>query len=347
MRRRALAGALRQALRRWGVFLLIAALLFGMGSGDPLQAALSLPAMAAWPLDRALQAGVAPTAAWVAGSALAGLVPLLLTRRWWWPARWAEAERALPLAAACIARADRQAVAMLVLPWHAFGALGLALVRFGDGAHTLAAWGAWAVALGGSCAGGVAWLRWLRGRGAGARQRARLRGTAAAPWRIWWWLPLARGSARGTARLLLGLGLVNPALAAGPAVAPDHTGWWLAGLSLAALAGTSLLRGRIAVEWQGWREAARAWPLRPARLDAQACGLALLPVLAAVAVLGAVAAAGAGPALRPAVAAAYALALPLACWLEATGPLADAGTQAARWLLLAVTLVALGSEVAR
>lgn len=165
--------------------------------------------------------------------------------------------------------------------------------------------------------------------------------------RTWWWLPLRRGAARGTARLLLVFGLVNPALAAGPAVTPDATGWWLAALSLAALAGTSLLRQRITIEWAGWRDAARSWPLPPARLDAQAQAVALLPVLAAMAVLAVLAAAGPGPALRPVLAATYALALPLACAWEARRPLADASHQAARWLFLAVLLVALGSEVAR
>lgn len=346
--------ALRRALRRWGAFLVVAALAAGAGSSDPLGAAAALPATIAWPLHRALHAlpgSAAGLVVWVLASAAAGLVPLLLTRRWWWPPRWAETERALPLGAAERARSDAEVVGWLLLPWHAGSAVGLALVNFGGVAFTVAAWSAWAVALAVSLAAGQAWLRRVRRGARRARPLVPPVPFAPAPargaWRTWWWLPLRRGAAAGTARLLLGFGIANPALAAGPAVAPDATGWWLAGLSLAALAGTSLLRARIAVEWAGWRQAARAWPLRAARLEAQARLLAIAPVLAGLSLLLVLAALGLGPTLRPAVAATYALGLPLACWLEAQAPAADPSHQAARWLFLAALLVALGSEVAR
>lgn len=373
LRRRAFVLALRQAARRWGVYLLVLAAAAGAGSSDPLQAAASLPVMLVWPLHAAWQAGWngAPgLVAWVAASTLAALVPLGLTRRWWWPPRWAEAERALPLAADELRRCDAQVVRLLVLPWHALTGLGLLLAGAGAG---LGAWlamaTAWAAALAGSLALGRALLARLRRRSAeGARGGSHAaRAVAAAPvawtrgspsrqalqrWRTWSWLPLRRGAARGTARLLLLFGVANPALAMGPVATPEATGWWLAALSITALAGTSWLRGRIAIEWAAWRVAAAPWPMPPSQWQAQARALALLPVLLgtlalvlALAALAARAATDGAASPRAAVACSFVIALPLACWLEARPPADDAAHQAARWLLLLAVLVALGTEV--
>lgn len=348
MRRRAFVLALRQALRRWGLFALVAAAAAGAGSNDPVGAALSLPVMLAWPLHRALAHGdLLQGLAWVGASAWLGLLPLLLTRRWWWPVRWAEAERALPLDPAQLRRSDRQVALWLLLPWHGLTALGLLLPALAGGARP-SAFAAWALALAGSLLIGLAWMaRLRRGPAIAAAAPASTRPAASRPrprWHTWWWLPLRRGAARGTARLLLVFGLAEPALAAGTAAAPQASGWWLAALALAALAGTSLLRLRIAADWAGWRQAAAAWPWAPSQIDRQARWLALAPVAAGT--LSLLLALAAGPtAPRGAVAAAYGLALPLACWLEAHPPSADATHQAARWLLMAAFLVALGTEV--
>lgn len=350
-------------LRRWGAYGLVLGLVLTVGTNAPLAVLAGALGALVLPLAHLAQAAVArpglDTALALLAStgacALLGALPVVLTRPLWWPARWAQAERALPLAPAVLRQSDRRLLAWLLLPSLApwAGALGLA---WGNPALVNAAGGlalaALLVASLGAAALGLAWMQAVR-RGAW-RPAAEAAATSAVPALstrlrrlspvralVWW--PLWRGVARRTAHALLVGGLATPALAAAPLATPASlTGWWLAALAGVALASTAWLRARSRDELAPLWAACRALPLATAPLAAARRRLVLLPALAGLVVAGPVLARlGA----RPAWAGAYLLLLAGACWREAHPPPPDATHHASRWLLTLALAVCAGTEV--
>lgn len=379
VRARWCARAMAAFLRRWGVYAVVTALLFGAGSSS---AFASVGAVAAWSvLPLFSQAGAPLT--WLAGVAahcvLAGALvwgmrPLL------WPARWAAAERALPIAPAQRWLADTAVVAVGLLP------LGL---LYGAGAwvwwQRQPAWlvplrapaaAAMAAVLVGSVAVGVLVLQWARRRAAPAVGRRSQVPVAAGPalgrragvhagvhadgptgslsaWHLgrpgplarigalWLW-PLWRGPARRTGATALAGMAVLGAGAGLLAMHPAAAGWWLAALAAAALLLTTRLQALASLEFAPLLSACAVLPLAPQRLRWQRAALVLMPSALG---LAASAAALPWPQARPLVALAYALAWGAAHAAEVAWADQVPADKAARWVVSLVVLLALASEV--
>jgi hypothetical protein len=375
--------ALAAWLHRWGAYVVATGLLLAVGADSPLAVlgaavgALVLPLFqAATPAAGGSADGQALLLMGTAAYALIGALPVVMTRPLWWPAGWAMAEHALPLAPQTLRQSDRRLLAWLVLPWQALLWLGAAALLANNPAladrHGALALLALAMAGAGAAVLGLCWMQRVRQRAlrwpdtaalrpawprhAASPSLAALAGPPAAQAQRWlppprrhglgWrhallWLPLWRGLARRTAHALLVGGLATPALAAAPLAAPAATGWWLAALALVALGSTALLRARsrdeLAALWQG----CRSLPLAPAQLDRSRRRLTLAPALAATLL--------AAPTLlhvgaRPLVALGYLAMLLLGCTLESRPPPPEPSHHASRWLLSLVLAIVLGSE---
>lgn len=346
--------ALQAFLRRWGVYLGVAALAFGAGSASPVAAVAALGAWTVIPLAHAAAHG-----AWLLPALLlqagAGLALLAGARSLLWPPRWREAERALPLQPADVRRSDAFVVAVALLPWW--------LLQAGGGLALLAArpaWlmpvapraaAAWVLAQALAWAVGVAGLGlWRRGpRADGVAKRVGQRPAPArrriGAWRALLWWPLWRGPARRSGRLLLTGGALLTLPAAAMAAQPQALGWGLAAESALALVVVSRLGVLLREELAPLLQAARSLPLRALALvrARQALGLApLLPGALAVAL----ALAAGSTALRPAVLAAWALASLGSCAWQAFASGRVESEQSARWLFSLALCLALASEVA-
>jgi hypothetical protein len=332
-------------VRRWAVFLATGLLLLAAGASSAWQIAATVLGALVAPL---LLAGEHPALglALAATYALLCGLPVVATRPLWWPRRWAEAERALPLPPAVLLDSDRRLQRWLLGPPLALLWAGMGVLAWEQGRSQPAALAAAVLVL--AVASGTAhwwtarWMHHLRrqqgvlhhdrpplpAQPADAAARARLQRPGAAtrppftapalrrvawPRALWWW-PLWRGQARRTARGLVLACTATPALAAAPLAAPAATGWWLAALAGAVLVATAWLRSRTEVEFQSRWPRLCHLPIAPTRWRAAQRSLVLAP-------------------------------LALAAALEALPPPADAGHHAARALLCLVLALALGSEV--
>ena len=359
MRMRRFATALVDFFRRWGAYCAVVIVVFSAGSNAPLTIALAAAAGLVGPLRIAAEHGWAIVPA-TAAYALAGALPVVCTRQLWWPRHWAEAERALPLAAATLRRSDRRFAVLVMLPWQgalAAGVLG-GLVGAGSpidrGAVTLAAW---FVSACGSLHLASLWMRSVR-RAAGSHPDRGLRRPAidrprgVPAWRVLGAtralliLPLVRGRAtRSAAALVLGT-FATSACATGPLWPPVPTGWSLALLALTALIVTSWLRACTTRELQPLWQENRQLPLSPRKCELGRTAIVLIPVVVGVLICIACAT-GAARLVRPNVLAAFAVVLAGACAVEATTTATLEPTHhAARWVLLLAVVVAFGSEVA-
>ena len=313
-------------LRRWAVFIATGLLLLAAGADSAWQiAATALGGLVAPLLHAARQpAGLLPLAGLiglVGIYALLATLPVLATRALWWPRRWAEAERALPLAPAELRASDHRVLRWLVLPVQGLLWAGMAVLvgEHGRAAPAALAWAACALVLSGLASAllGAAWMHHLRRQqgvlhGAGPARhwavfmRPALKGSLqhrgqpphasqpssthhtglAALRRTPWplallWWPLWRGQASRTARGLVLAGTAMPALAAAPVAAPAATGWWLAALAMVALATTAWLRSRSEAELQARWPRLCHLPIAPGHWQAARRGLVLAPVLLA------------------------------------------------------------------
>lgn len=344
--------ALLELLRRWGVYAVVAAVVLGAGISG---AGTVLAGAAAWavvPLFDAVATsaarGLAATGVQAAAGALVvwALRPLLL------PARWVEAERALPLPPAALRRSDLALAALALVPWFVLEAAGAASLLAGRPpwlrGREAAALAALVAAGAGSLSIGVRILARRRAPPRGARRADAGRAPRSVGTMSWraalLALPLWRGPARRAGALMAagGAALLVPAI--GLAAAPAYGGWWPAALALAGLLLATRLSTLVREEIGPLLEAAAALPIDSRAARRQAAALVPLPLLPGLAALLAVAA---SPALRarPAVLAAYAVGLVGAAAWPSFVPPADAGTAAGRWLLSLVLLFALASEV--
>jgi len=357
MRLRWCGWALLAFLRRWGVYGLVAVAVIGAGAASAIEIVSAVAAWLVLPLFRA-----AGEPAWLLPAVLLqsllgcllvwGMRPLL------WPARWAEAERALPLASVDVLLSDAIVVAIGLVPLLLLYGVGASTLLIHDPAwlrplHVRAVASLLAV-IAGTVGGGVALLAWQR-RAVGVRsvQRALQApiapggNTFAAVRRAHWgqvllaW-PLWRGPARrtGHAMTLAAVLLCVPGL--GLFIAPAAASWWLAAFAAGLLYAVTRIESLARADWLPLYEACSMLPLRPAALRRARAGVALLPALPGALVLvlslphnG----------VRRGVLWAYAAACLLACLAELPEPPDDAGTRSARWLFSLVVLLALASEV--
>jgi len=347
------AAALAALARRWGAFVAVVAALLGsymvQAIGWPMLPLLWASAQA-WPL---LLAGTAAHA--LPAAALAwGVREALL------PARWLQAERALPLPRRQRHGADLCVIALAQAPLHA-----LYLLSWLGWLHARPVWmqGRWGIALlcwlGSALLGlllALALLQWRRrpaqrlGAKALIKTSPRRRLPAAQqPIRRsgWWWplilLPLWRGPARP---VLLPLLLAPSCLLALLALAwqrPAQADWCLAGYALVAMLGVSRAH---ALAWRAYAplvEASQALPLPtqawPRRLMVLACAPAWLcwPLLCALLL--------STPArLSPIVAPLYLLAAALMPLAAVLGARQRDEARAARWLFCLIVWVVLATE---
>jgi hypothetical protein len=350
--------ALLAFLRRWGAYLLIGLLAFSAQTNAPLAIAAGLASMLVQPLWAAAARGwmIAPV---VIAYALVGALPIVATRPLWWPRRWADAERALPLAPALLRASDRRFAAWLMAPWQGILLLGfVGIVLFDDGArdpmHTGTAIVALIAASTGSALLSMRWMRHVRARSIPARRAivAPTRDAGAArivtvgAYHALVWLPLVRGRAK---RTVFGLAAALACDAAFAGQAPSDVvpvAWSFALVALASSIATSWLRATSAGDLEPLWRLNRHLPL-----DARACDRArlfvvLVPMLGGL-VACAVCALTTSSALRVGAVVAYVFAVVSACLLEAkTSAACQPHDHAARWILMVAIAVACASEVA-
>lgn len=341
--------ALLQFLRRWGIYIVVAAMVVGAGANSPVHAVAGVAAWTVMPVFAAAARGPLWLLPAAATQALLGLACVWGLRALLWPPRWRDAEAALPIAPREQRRSDAVVVVFALLPIVLLQVAGTGAMLSGQ-RGVAAAVVALVLANGAAWALGVAMLQRLRRpiRGAVTQTAAAARG----PGRVrGGWVPalllrpLWRGPARRSGRLLaLGsAGLVAPALAL--FVWPTFLPWCLAAVALIALVIVTRLQTLSREEFAPLFEATAMLPLQPQRLEHGRAALCLLPLAPAALAL---APGLARSAARPGVLAAYAVALFGACAVEVfSRPPREPSDKAARWLFSLVLCLALASEVAR
>lgn len=351
-------------LRRWGVYGVVAAALFGAGSNSPIDSAAAVAAWLVLPLFRlasqpAALLGMALLQSALGGALVWAMRPLL------WPASWGAAERGLPIPRRDLLRSDLAVVALCLLPLGLLYALGAATWLLQRPAWLMPWRGAAllalvAVALG-SVAAGVLVLQVVRrprvaALAAGPRPRLApvpgaavagnpRRGMAAPVGPAWALLalPLWRGPARRSGRALLAGALALVALAIGLHLAPSAlAGWWLAAFAALGMLVTTRVNNLSRAELLPLILACASLPLAPRRLQRQRAWLALLPCALG---LGVLALALPWQAARGPVAVAFMTVCLAVNAVEVTVVSADATHRSSRWLFLLALMVALASEV--
>jgi hypothetical protein len=343
--------ALFDFFRRWSLYLLIAAVVFGAGSNAPLAVVAGAASLLLWPLHVAAERGW-PIIPMTIAYALVGTLPVVLTRPLWWPRHWASAERALPIAPGTIHRSDRLFCALVMAPWQALlaaGAIGIA--SHGDARRLMIGWAAATI---GSVLLSLRWMRAVRADAGTPKitraQASRRRAIAASirplgSRRALVLLPLLRGRANASAALFVTSMIATTFSASLTAWTPVAAGWSLALLAVTALAATSLLRSRTQHELQPLWQEQRQLPLDAAVCERRRRLLVMAPMSAGL-VVGVVVLATSALPLRPQVLVCYALALALGCGVEERNtPVMQPTDHAVRWLLSLFIAIAFGSEV--
>lgn len=351
--------ALVDFFRRWGLYLAVAIVVFGAGSNAPLSVTAAAASTLLSPLRAAADRGWLIVPATLV-YAVIGALPVVLTRPLWWPRHWADAERALPLAARTIVRSDRLFGGIVMLPWQALLLSGWIAIAVNqdtghDAVHRWLAVAAWVAAAGGSLILSLRWMHHVRSRAAGpiatSFMRPRpiaVRARTTRPLRVHralLMLPLARGRANVSAGLLTTGCVMTITCAMLATWTPVPTGWALASLALAALVATSLLRSRTTRELRPLWHDQRQLPLDVRACDRAQRGLVLVPALSGICA-GLVASAWSTGSVRPTVLTLYVVVLAVGCVLESIDTEdMKATNHAARWILMLALAIAFGSEV--
>jgi hypothetical protein len=346
--------ALWAFVKRWAVYLVVAMAVLGAGAVGFVTIIMGAAAWTVLPLFYAATQGAwlllaVGVQALLGAAAVWGMRPLL------WPLPWAEAERALPIAAADRWRSDARVVLIALSPL---------LLLYGAGAASL---------LGQN----PEWLRPFRWRavlalsvvaaaslllGVGLLQRLRRPVVALAwPWQyataapltplargwhwslalLWW--PLWRGPARRTGQAFLWGSCVL--LVPGLAMVLTHrvTAWWLAALALGALLVATRINHLAREELGPLLQAGTMLPLRLDVAQRLRASLGVWPVLLAL-VLTTLALTF-EVAWRPAVWAAFVVAVLGSVVVEVFSRPAAPEAKAPRWLFSLVLCVCLATEV--
>lgn len=366
MRMRWCRAALLAFLRRWGVYLVVGAAVVGGGSSGAVDTVRALCAWLVLPLFRAasepLWLAPAVLLQAILGAALiGGMRPLL------WSARWAAAERALPILRRDTLFSDSGVVALGLLPLTLLYGIGAQALIERDPAWLHPALGralvALCVATAGSLMLGVSTLQLLR--------RPALRGwtrllrwlaqanephpppshrrtvvtspIAAAGWlRVLLWWPLWRGPAKRCGQALGWGQLVLCVPAIGLLWWTGLASWWLAAYAVLALLVVTRLNGLARLELDPLFRACAPLPLGLAPLQRGRELLALMPLLpSGLLLLACLPRTG----VRPLVFAAYALVCLVVCVVEVRAAPADAAAKSSRWLFCIALMLALASEV--
>ncbi len=349
-------------LRRWAVYLGVVAVLFAAGS---VGAWSSVTALAAWlvlPLFYATAHPVYLLPVVLIQTLLhAGLVWALRSLLWFEP--WAEAERALPLAAADLRRSDGVVVLLVMAPLFSLYALGAATLWMNHPAWLRdvrwSALGMLVAMMMAACGLGLTLLHsWRQPQKsaaaarrvavvAEARQGRALVGlpgmlTALSAFRAMLLLPLVRGPARRAGMGMWGGGVLLCAPALGLWWAPQAASWCLAGFALLSLVVTTRLHSLARDELEPFWLACSMLPMSMKRLRFWRALCVLSPLaVGALLLLATLPASG----VRWPVLAAYGLVVFLgSAWVVCSGP-GSASSSASRWLFFLALSVALATEV--
>ncbi|MES2889397.1 MAG: hypothetical protein V4739_15490 [Pseudomonadota bacterium] len=353
---------IRGFLKRWSIYLLLGPAILSAGSNAPVALASALAGTLVLPLFNAAQ-----DLPWLLPIgllyALAGTLPVLLTRPLWWPYRWADAERALPLSADAVRRSDRTTAMWMMLPWQCLLLIGCVALGWLDPSRRgpALAWvaGGWASSTACALALSVAWMRWVRHRatrsvltgaadhgGGRAVTPAQPLAPIATPSVHWttayFLLALRRGPARGSARILASGMAATVACGLGT-LSTLNVGWPLAALALVALGATGMLRSRSGIDLQPLQQANQHLPIAPRRWRRARTLLILVPTLAGG--LALLPGALTTPGLRPGMLLVYVILVGSGCAWEAVA-LDKTANRTARWLLMLVLTTAISFEMA-
>jgi hypothetical protein len=339
--------ALRELLRRWGVYFVFTALAISAGAAGALSIMAAMAAWAVIPLFHAMTLAWPLATAATAAQALVGALVVWMLRPLLLPRRWLEAERALPLNPAEQTRSDLQLVTLALLPLIVLYGVGAAVVlaRNPEWLRPVRALALSALVFASlaSVVLGAAVLRARRQPRRGVVARRPSHSVGALGLRRWPWLllalPLWRGPARRCGALLAAGALVVLLPAAGLWRWPEGGGWWLAALALAELSLATRLSTLVREEIEPLLAATAMLPLQPKALQRSAAWLPLAPLLPAWLALLAVL-----PPARPAVLAAFAMVSAGTAALQSFWAEPQSDMRAARWLLSLVVLLALASE---
>lgn len=300
------------------------------------------------------------------GYALAGSLPVLLTRPLWWSRRWAAVEQALPLPVATIHRSDRALALWLMLPWHALLVLGSTGLWW-TASPALQASANWA--LGGLILAALCSLRLSLASMQGVRRRTRGRAllTAVEPIQSrppsslkapsvtgpalvqpssWASasivLAMRHGNARGTARILAASSVATISCGLGTLSSSIDIGVPLAFLAILSLTATGYLRARSEQDLLPLQLASLNLPVAQGRWVRARRLLPLMPVT--VGMLSALPGTLATPGLRPLAPLFYVLVLGLGCAWEAARA-EKPSHRTGRWLLTLALALAISSEM--
>lgn len=347
VRRQQCIATLRAFVRRWGVYLAIAACVAGIGA----------PAVAVWSVLPLFWAVDHPP--WAVPVlllyALIGAALLWAARALLWPGEWAETERALPIPRRQRVMSDVETVMLALLPLAALFGAGTAVLLAQEPVwlRPIRDWavGALLVALAGAAALAVAGLQRLR------RMPVELGSSRADPasrhvtrprdatrrdalWALVW-TPLWRGPARRTARTALMGSMALAAMVGAILLWRSEARWGMAGFVLVALVVVSRLQALSRHELGPLFAHSVQLPLSLANLERARAVIALAPALAGLLLLWA---ATAVVAMRPALWWSFVAVSCLSWFAEVRMPARDDAAHGARWLVSLALGVALGTE---
>jgi hypothetical protein len=349
--------ALMAFVKRWGVYIVVAAAVVAAGASSPLHVIAGAAAWLVLPLFYAAGHGL-----WLAPAALMqallGAACVWGMRSLLWPAHWAEAERALPIDRRATLVSDAAVVLAALTPLLLLYAAGAAAILANDPPwlrhHRNLALTALLAAAAASVLLGVMLLQVLRRptrpgrrpRPLALAQRSSLAHNATLKPTHWLralvWLPLWRAPARRTGHALLLGGVLLWLPAALIVMRGDLVGWALAGFALLALVVVTRVNSLARLEFAALVEAAVSLPLAPSALARARPGLGLLPLVPGLTVL---LAALPEHGVRAPVLVAYLIALAGSAVIEVASKADVPADKSARWLFCLVLCVCLAAEV--
>ncbi|RQP24067.1 hypothetical protein [Piscinibacter terrae] len=351
--------ALVELLKRWQVYIVVGLLVLGSAGNGALAAMSAMTAWSVFPLLQATQVSMASVLLTGLAHSMVGAVAIWGLRPVLWQRAWMESENALPIAPRERRRADLLVVVLGLAPLFAIYAAGVLVWLARSPAWMHHGWVEALAGLGLSMGLSVAWGVLILGamrrvspaRPAGTRRSRRGWRRAMTPLTALAMLPLWRGPAQRTGRMmvlvLIALGVPCLAMVAWPGWAS----WWLAGFGAAAFMLTSRLSVLASQELAPLHLHAAALPVSPRRLLLARRLAVVVPQLMAQALCTA-ALMNQPRALRPGVLAAFMSVLLAGSAVQVlltTQPSGhrptDPAHRVSQWLFTLVLILSLASEV--
>jgi hypothetical protein len=351
--------ALVELLKRWQVYIVVGLMVLGSAGNGALAAMSAMTAWSVLPLLQAAQLSLASVLVTGLAHSLAGAVAIWGLRPVLWPRAWMESENALPIEPRDRQRADLLVVVLGLAPLFAVYAAGVLVWSARSPAWMRGGWVEALAGLGLSMVLSVAWgvliLRSMRhmpvSAQRGSRHQAHAQRGTLKPLVALAVLPLWRGPAQRTGRMMALVLLALGAPCAALVIWPGWASWWLAGFGAMAFVLSSRLSVLASQELAPLHLHAAALPVAPARLLLARRTMVLIPQIAAQALCLAALALQPQP-LRPGVLAAFmavllagSVAQVLLTTEQAGHRSTDPAHRVSQWLFTLVLILSLASEV--